>query len=168
MDIVEGFEKVTKEFDALDGETYAKRYQFEAYALGLFSATDFKLLHATTRRENFDGRIVESVKNPDFHFQHKRSEDKFWVECAWRPDFLYGKLPWCKDYQLKRYKEFQEEIRPEVVYALIGFGGKASKPQRLFCIPLDEIESSRLDPTILNNFERAPALSFLYAYGRLV
>jgi hypothetical protein len=123
VDVVKGLKRVTKEINALAGDTYSKGDLFENYAQKLFPDQDFKVVHYTTRRDELDGRKIESAQNPDFQFEHRRSGHRFWVECKWRGDLYDGKLDWCKDYQFKRYKEFQEEVRPQKVYAVIGLDG---------------------------------------------
>jgi hypothetical protein len=70
---------------------------------------EFAIVHATTRRDDLDGRKIESAKDPDFQVKHRNSNHLFWVECKYRSETYQDKVQWCEKYQLERYKEFQEK-----------------------------------------------------------
>ena len=52
-----------KEIKALFGDTYAKGDLFEDYVAELFPDNVFKMLHATSRSSDFNGRKIESREN---------------------------------------------------------------------------------------------------------
>ncbi|MEM3513048.1 MAG: hypothetical protein QXH13_02590 [Thermoplasmata archaeon] len=156
-----------KQLQAMLGDTYAKGDLFENYVIDHFPQEFFKILHATTRRDDLGGRQIESAKNPDFHLQHIPSGHKFWVEAKFRRDLFQNKLVWCKEFQLKRYKEFQEEVRPEKVFIVIGLGGRPTSPETMYCIPLDEIEYVGLYLHKIEHYRRDPTAEFRYRNGVL-
>jgi hypothetical protein len=157
-----------KESMKLKDLSFQKGNQFEAHVSRLFLENDFTLLYVTTRRDDLNGRYNEAALNPDFKFKHLFSGHEFWVECKWRSQSINGSLEWCKDYQFKRYKEFQEGNRPFKVYVLIGLGGQASNPNRMFCMPLDDVRYPMIYPSIYEKYERSPTQPFDYRGGRLI
>lgn len=66
--------------------------------------------------------------------------NKEWVEFA-QPD------------QLERYKRF-EQSKEIPVFVAIGIGGKASKPEHLYILPLKRIKSTFLHIDFLQKFEK--------------
>lgn len=160
MELMERSKSVAEEFNEMIGDTYVNEDLFEVYAKRLFKRSDFDLLR--------DGRKIELEKNPDFQFWHKRSGHSFWVECKFRNDHYDNKLDWCRPDQLESYKQFQEDVWPEKVYIVIGFGGRPLKPSSMFCMPLDEVENYGIYPNVLVRYERNPTQPFDYQGGRLV
>jgi hypothetical protein len=156
-----------KELKAMLGDNYAKGDLFEEYVINLFPAEYFKILHATTRRDDLGGRQIESAKNPDFHIQHIPSRHKFWVEAKFRQNIYNNKLIWCNQNQLMRYKKFQDSVRPEKVYIVIGNGGSPSAPEIIYCIPLDEIKYTDLFLSKIEMYKKHPYSQFIYN-GRLL
>jgi hypothetical protein len=156
-----------KQLKAMLGDSYSKGDLFEEYVIDLFPEEYFKILHATTRRDDLGGRQIESAKNPDFHIQHIPSGHKFWVEAKFRQNIYNDKLIWCREYQLERYKEFQESVRPEKVFIVIGNGGSASAPETIYCIPLDQIDYVGLFLSKIEKYRKRPNTPFYYSNGIL-
>jgi hypothetical protein len=50
---------------------------------------------------------------------------------------------------------------------VIGLGGKARKPKRMFCIPLEESKYSALSPELFERFERNSKKKFFWKNGSL-
>jgi len=151
---------------AQDG--YSKGETFERYSLRLFPEKYYKVLRVTPRRNDLDGRFVESALDPDFQLQHISSKHIFWVECKFRSSMSAGKIQWCNGFQqFARYKEFQEKNRPQKVFILIGLGGQSYAPKSMYCIPLDCIAYEGLYLGSIAKYKRNPHSSFKYEYGRL-
>ena len=166
--LAKSFDDLHNEPESSVDEAFRKGHEFEIYTLRLFNKNEFDLLYATPTRGDYEGRIIESAKDPDFKFRHKKSIHEFWVECKYRSDYFREKLEWCKDYQLQRYKDFQERERPRKVYVVMGLGGLSSEPESMYRIPLDEIKYTGLYPSVLKKYERNPTKPFDYRNGRLI
>lgn len=141
---------------------------FEAYVADLFSPREYTFLEVTPRRGDLNGRYIAAALNPDFRIRYEPNGHIIWVECKYRSGLYKGKLEWCKEEQFERYRRFQREHWPEKVYVVIGLGGQPDDPGSLFCIPLIEIASSALEPSLLEpNRMRSPGSPFVYRAGRL-
>ena len=166
MDLQVRLQSAATEINALTGDTYTNEDLFEVYAQRLFKRSDFDMLYATTLRDYYDGKGIESAKKPYYQFWHKSSGHSFWVKYEFRSD--YDKLDLCRPDQIKCYRQFQEAVWPEKVYVVIGFGRQPLKPSFMFCMPLDEAENYGIFPIVLERFERNPRQPFDYQNGRLV
>jgi hypothetical protein len=97
---------------------------------------------------------VESSLYPDFLFRDKKSNKEFFVEAKYRENLFQGKVEWCKEYQLRRYRKLRNEIPSKIpIIIAIGFGGRPQNPKQIFLVPLDEIKYSSLYPHFLNDYE---------------
>lgn len=145
----------------------AKGTSFESHVIGLFPTDMFSVLH-DTRRDSVAEKIPESALNPDFRLRHRPSKHVFWVECKFRSSARYGVISWSTGApQFVRYKEFQERVRPEKVYVVIGLIGFSTKPKFMYCIPLDEITEPDLYVNEIRKYVRNPRGIFTYVQGRL-
>ena len=81
---------------------------------------------------------------PDLRFRDKMTGRKFWVEVKYRshtePD---GSVVWCADNQLTNYKRTMYESR-EKVFIMLGIGGTVQKPDKVYCLDLDNINFTKL------------------------
>jgi len=148
-------------------QNFAKGHYFEAFVCNLFPSDDFDVVHATTTRNDLNGRKIGEAKNPDFRFYHKLSGHYFWVECKFRTTLYDGKIKWAEKWQMQRYQQFQKSHGPEKVYVVIGFGGDPTLPDALYAIPLDEISYPRLYPMSIEKYSRSVNKEFSYLGGRL-
>ncbi len=139
MDLLVRLKGAATDINAMTGDTYSKQNLFEAYAQRLFKRSDFDKTYNTIGQDYLDGQGIESTHQPYYQFWHKRSGHSFWVKCEFRSDYD-DKLDWLRPNQLKCYKKFQEDVWPEKIYVVIGFGGRPLKPSFMFCVPLDEVE----------------------------
>ena len=118
---------------------------FENYIVSLFSK-DYFIVKDATSDKSFDGRHVESNKNPDLILEISTSagKAKFAVECKYRST-LNKKFPveFCKDYQLKNYQNYGIEMGLDVFLAL-GVGGSPSKPEELFVFSLKNLKENTI------------------------
>jgi hypothetical protein len=140
---------------------------FESYVIGLFPRGAFSILHDTRQYANSEV-MPRGVLDPDFRLLHKPSGHTFWVECKFRSSARYGVISWSSgSSQYERYLEFQEKVRPEKVYVVIGLIGIPSEPKFMYCIPLDEIEQPDVYVNKIVGYKRHPRGIFTYVRGRL-
>ena len=145
----------------------AKGTSFESHVIGLFPIDVFSVLH-DTRRDSVAERIPESALYPDFWLRHRPSRHSFWVECKFRSSARYGVVSWSSGVpQFERYKEFQERVRPEKVYIVVGLIGYSTRPKFMYCLPLDEIAEPDLYVNEIRKYMRNPREIFTYVQGRL-
>ena len=87
-----------------------------------------------------EGTYSEKTLQPDiiveFHL-HDYSK-KVAIECKWRSSIFNKSVQFSYEDQLKRYKEFEQKEHIDV-YIALGIGGKASKPETLYLIPLRDL-----------------------------
>ena len=93
---------------------------------------------------------VESSLYPDYLFRDKETNEEFWVEAKYRENLYHGKIEWCANYQLKRYKKLSKKYN--VIIAL-DFGGRPHNPKAIYLIPLEQINYTGLYPNKLKDFE---------------
>jgi hypothetical protein len=164
LDLLVRLKGTVNETDAMTDTTYLNQDLFAVYAQRLFKRSDFDML--AMMRDGLDDRGIESAKNQYFQFWHKRSGHTFWVKYEFRCDDK-DKLDWpCPD-QLKCYREFQDNVWPEKVYLIMGFGGRPLRPSFMFCVPLDEVGNYIRNPFVLEKFERGPSRPFDFQRGLL-
>lgn len=149
-------------------DPFAKGEMFENYVEDLFPKETYTIISKTIKNADLNGRRVEEVENPDYHFRHEPSKYQFWVECKFRSSTSQNKLGWCEQWQLNRYKRFQEERRPEKVFIVAGLGGLCNNPEKLYCIPLDDIDYPDLYLNKIERYRRNPRTPFGYNKGILI
>ena len=155
------FENVASEREPLspyesDEETpegFIKGEAFEKYIRNhLFIKDKFKILHRSHDYATNKNDYIDDSKLPDFKFREKRTGKEFWVEAKYRSTYYEDKVEWCKPFQLKRYKEIDEELP---VYITLGLGGEPDSPDQVFLIPVKDIQSSytKLFLSFLKNYK---------------
>lgn len=149
------------------GKWAVKGTAFESCVAGLFPMSAFSIIH-DTRRDSNSSRMPRSVKDPDFRIRHRASGHSFWIECKFRSSARHGVISWCSgQQQFERYKEFQDKVRPERVYVVVGLIGSPYSPKFMYCIPLDEITEPDLFVNEVSSYRRNPPFLFVYDRGRL-
>ena len=133
-------------------ESFIKGEKFENYIRNyLFPKGKFKMLHRTPSYAiNKNDYSSEDSEKPDFKFRAKTGKE-FFVEAKYRSRYYEDKVEWCKPFQLKRYKEIDEELP---VYITLGVEGEAGSPDQVFLIPVKNIPSSytKLFRSFLRNY----------------
>ncbi len=110
-----------------------------------------------------NGVYAESTLNPDLLMEIKFGEtvSQFSVECKWRKKAFQGKVEFSKEKQLARYKDYEKEKNIPVFIAL-GVGGTASAPDKLYIIPLQDIDTWELKTSDLKTYEIPSGKDFYY------
>ncbi len=162
--------KIEKVVDILleeENENYDKGVEFEKYVVDLFNDKYFAI-HDWTRdlSDKRKGIRVESDSNPDLTIRYKPTDEKFAIECKFRSNLYKNKLCWTTYGKLKQYNLFaQENAIP--TFIVIGFRGEPHNPERMFCIPLEEVKYPELYPSVFEKFERNPGRRFFWKNGIL-
>jgi hypothetical protein len=160
-------DRITKAVDALtEDESVEKGNSFEKYVVDHFNAKFFAVIHWSTDITRKHDRLVESDMGPDLILRYVPTGEKFCVECKFRSSLTEGKLEWSKPQQLKRYQEYALKHKLPF-FIVIGFGGNAKHPHRMFCLPLEEAKYPALFPSIFEKFERNPESNFFWKNGIL-
>ena len=132
---------------------------FETCVVDLFDKSHFTVVDWTTDMMRKHNRYVESDSNPDLTMRHNISDMVFSVECKFRSKLYRGALNWSNWKQLRRYKSysFDNEVP---LFVVIGLGGSPQCPDRMFCIPIEDMEYPSLYPKIFEEYERNPEKMF--------
>jgi hypothetical protein len=164
------FQRIRKAFTTLfpseEGMREERGREFEVYIAKMFSRQDsyFKILDMQT--DNYDKRSglnVESNQDPDLliEYTHKGQREKFAVECKYRLHPITGEetgeevIVWSHPAQIIRYSNYSRR-RKIPVFIVIGLGGNPNRPEREYCIPLEEAGSPELSLSVLERYERIP------------
>ena len=132
---------------------------FEQHVVDLFNKSHFNVVEWTTDMMRKHNRYVESDSNPDLTMRHKTTDMVFSVECKFRSNLYKGALSWSNWKQLRRYKLYSSDNEIPL-FVVIGLGGNPQYPDRMFCIPIDEIQYSALYPKVFEKYEREPDKMF--------
>ncbi len=117
---------------------------FEGYVQNeIFNGSNFKLVYRTIDKDE-NGDLQSQCRYPDFKFRDMESDTTFWLECKYRNSRVdHGKIVWCEDYQLKRYKGIRASTNTKI-YVIVGLGGSSEHPQHLFFFDLDDVYYTEL------------------------
>ncbi|MCK5319723.1 MAG: hypothetical protein KAJ55_17560 [Anaerolineales bacterium] len=126
---------------------------FETHVVDLFDKSYFTVVEWTTDMMRKHNRYVESDSNPDLTMRHKTTNMVFNVECKFRSKLYKGGLSWSNWNQLQRYKSYTSDNKIPL-FVVIGLGGSPQYPDRMFCIPIDDIEYPTLYPSVFEKYER--------------
>lgn len=156
------FRKLRKIISVIfENESEQKGDDFERYVVDLFDEKPFSIVQWTTDMARKHTRFVESDCGPDLVLRYKPTNEIFCVECKFRSKLFKGKLQWSASRQLGRYRVFAKDNEVPF-FVVIGLGGKARKPKRMFCIPLEEAKLPALSPELFEKFERNPKKDFFW------
>lgn len=112
---------------------------FEEYVISLFNKDSFWLLDWQMSKKRTEYSHLD-LNYPDLYllFQGKK-QYRFAVECKFAKSFQKdGQIKWATDSAIKSYKRYQAEFNIPV-FVVIGVGGEAGAPEKLFVMSLYEI-----------------------------
>jgi hypothetical protein len=133
-------------------DSHAAGLAFERHVIGLFGR-DFKVSWIR------EGASKEEVDlGPDLKVRHIASGDVFGVECKYRASHYLGRLPWAKEYQLRKYARYREAGK--LLFIVIGLGGTPERPDYMYCIPAWQATHTMLDADSLKRYRRDPLRKF--------
>ncbi|NPE27620.1 hypothetical protein HNV12_06470 [Methanococcoides sp. SA1] len=136
----------------IDEESIEKGNDFEHYIAHLFQEKEgYQIVSWNTDIMRKHSEIkVEADLYPDLKVRHYIEQKEIYIECKYRSRLFKGALEWSKWGQFKRYKEYNEKNK---IYVVIGMHGDPNKPDRLYGIPLDDIEYPKLYPKSFEKYE---------------
>ncbi|MCQ6962340.1 hypothetical protein PV02_01960 [Methanolobus chelungpuianus] len=147
-------------------EKIEKGNEFESFVVKKFSRKYFSIVAWTTDINRKHNRYVESDSDPDLRIRYVPTDEEFSIECKFRSGLYQGKIAWCKYEQMERYRDYREKTGIPL-FIVIGFGGEPGKPERMFCVPIEEIKYNQLYPSAIEAFERNPKEYFFWKNGVL-
>ncbi len=149
-----------------ENESEQKGDDFEKYVVDLFDEKYFSIVQWTTDMARKHTRFVESDYGPDLVLRHRPTNEIFCVECKFRSKLFNGRLQWSAPRQLGRYRIFARDNEIPF-FVVIGLGGKARKPKRMFCIPLEETRFTAIPSEMFEKYERNSKKKFFWKNGVL-
>ena len=136
--------------EAMTPESFRIGESFEIYVRErLFIPSYYDLIERTHdyRANNHD--YVEASMKPDFTFRDRWTKREFYVEAKFRSGEYNGKICWCNESQLKRYRLYDRE---KPMFVIIGIGENPKNPEFLSLIPLQEARYPGLFPSVIERF----------------
>ncbi len=123
---------------------------FEAYVRRhLFIASYYDLVEKTHDYNTNKKDFVESSLQPDFTFRDRWAKKTFYLEVKFRTGLNQGKICWCSERQLQRYREYNKK---QSVFILIGQGSEPSSPEYVALLPLSKAKYAGLFPSVVESF----------------
>lgn len=109
------------------------------------------------------GIYADTTPQPDIllEFSFKQETAEFSVECKWRQNLYRDGVEFAKKEQFNRYKIFEKNQKIPVFVA-IGIGGKAISPEKLYIVPLQEIDNNFIHIKELKKYEKNVENKFFF------
>lgn len=133
---------------------------FEGYINDQFDPKYFKLLQWNADVYH-KGRSPESNKHPDliYEFNHRDFRKTFAVECKFRSKLLNNRFE-IESYKLDNYRNYHHDKKTDV-YIALGLYGEASKPEKIYLIPLSAfVDRNFIVSSELNKFRKSSSKFF--------
>ena len=110
-----------------------------------------------------DGIYAETTLHPDLLMEINlgKTRSQFSVECKWRKEAFKGHVDFSYKEQFARYKQYGKE-KDIPVFIALGIGGIPSAPDKLYIIPLQEIDTWDLKISNLKDYKMNPDKDFYY------
>lgn len=117
----------------------SKGNSFEAFVADMLKSNSLRIKEWNQGTTSPGGAWGENELKPDFLVGHDAGKMalEYWVECKFRSSVPSSGFE-LEDLQLKRYKGIQGSSRKKVLI-VIGVGGVAASPDRLYVVPLDSL-----------------------------
>lgn len=129
-------------------ETFRKGEAFENYVRQhLFTKEKYTVVERTHNYEANKSDFIESTLKADFRFRHNATGNEFFVEAKWRKQLFLEHLEFSKPGQLERYRSYAKELP---LYVVIGLGGSANQPDKIFMEHIDKLHSYKIPARDLN------------------
>jgi len=147
-------------------EAVQKGDEFERYVVDLFDEKYFTIVEWTTDNMRKHSRYVEADTRPDLLIRYNPSGEEFYVECKYRSKLYENKFMWSTHEQMNRYFRFAYEKKLPF-FVIMGLGGAPNKPEKMYCVPLQEIKYPQLYPKVMIDFYHEPGQNFFWNGSRL-
>ncbi|WP_321416577.1 hypothetical protein [uncultured Methanomethylovorans sp.] len=104
---------------------------------------------------------MEADTRPDLLIRYNLTGEEFYVECKYRSYFYENKFQWSTSEQMNRYLRFAyEQNKP--FFVVLGLGGTPDKPEKIFCIPIQEAKYPALYSSVLTKFSHETGKDFFW------
>lgn len=134
-----------------EADAKEKGNAFEKFIVQKFDQNYFQLLEWQGDKI-VNGIFPKSTMHPDLLVRLKGKEEAtFAVECKWRQNYFKGGIEFASDEQVKRYKTFMQEKKIPV-FIVVGLGGNAEAPEKVFVIPLERVSSGQIPASDLTEY----------------
>jgi hypothetical protein len=142
--------------------------KFEDYFVNFLADKRFTLLDRTMDRKTSEGVYPESCKNPDLHISQVYLSRKvdYYIECKYRSSWKSGKVE-IMQYQINRYRKFQQAAKGHKVLFALGVGGTPDNPQTLMLVPLDSLERNYILQSWANKYEIRKSSNGIYNFMKV-
>jgi len=132
-------------------ESFRKGEDFENYIRKeIFTDKYYSLVDRSHAYEANQKDFVRSSLNPDFKYFDKKGRKEFWVEVKFRSETYGGRVNWCSDQQLKRYQDCHRKIP---TFVILGIGGTADRPGRIFLLSMTQAKYTSLFESLVYKYE---------------
>ncbi len=116
--------------------------EFEEYIIRLFPNAEWEITDRCSDTSlQIDRKIIGDVSY-DFIVKHRYTSQQFIIQCKYRTRFHYEGdyegIDWAKPYQIRNYKNFQQE-KGWPYLGVIGVGGLPRQPEHLFVLLLERL-----------------------------
>jgi hypothetical protein len=116
--------------------------EFEECAIRLFPDTGWEITDRCSDTSLQIGRKIIGDVSYDFIVKHRRTSRQYIIQCKYRTRFLTQEgqegVEWAKPYQIRNYKNFQQEKGCPYL-GIIGVGGQPGQPEQIFVLPLESL-----------------------------
>jgi hypothetical protein len=154
--------------DSVSDDPWWKGDRFEQFVLHRFDERFFDLVQRRHSRTTNEKRFIGTGLDPDFIFKYLPTQTLFAVGAKYHSELdCDGMLGCGTPYQLNRYRDFCEQ-HTMPIYIVLGLGGIAARPKRLFLIPLNDVKYPSLYPSVFEKYERKPNKPFRWVNGKLL
>jgi hypothetical protein len=140
---------------------------FEKFMVKKFSPRYYKIKE--WRGDKFvDGLYAETNKDPDIVLEYNWNgrQQQFAIECKYRSSFYQGAVEWAKERQVLHYQAFMQRTNIPT-FIVLGMGGTPTDPQRVYIIPVLEVNKHILTEYELRPFLRKTQSDFFFDLNNL-
>lgn len=148
-------------FQMENDQAVQKGDEFERYVVDLFDEKYFTIVEWTTDNMRKHSRYVEADTRPDLLMRYNPTGEEFYVECKYRSKLYENMFMWSTHEQMNRYFRFAYEKKLPF-FVIMGLGGAPSKPEKMYCVPLQEIKYPQLYPKAMIDFYHEPGKGFFW------
>ncbi|MDP2385698.1 MAG: hypothetical protein Q8M29_04965 [Bacteroidota bacterium] len=137
--------------EATTPESFKTGEKFEDYVRNeLFIDKYYDLIERTHNYDTNKKDFVEATLKPDFKFRDRLTKKEFYVEAKFRASAYNGKIIWCSDSQMQRYRNYH---RNTPVFVILGMGENPKDPGFLALMSLPNAKYTGLFPSYVKGFE---------------
>jgi hypothetical protein len=137
--------------EAFTPESFKIGERFEDYIRDkIFIEKYYDIIERTHNYQSNSKDYVESSLKPDFLFRDRWNKKEFYVEAKFRTGLNNGKIKWCNENQLKRYRQINKD---KPVFIIIGFGDDPKQPEFLTLLTIDAAKYIGLFPSYVEQYK---------------